>query len=434
MPRLKDEFRTFQTAFSALYNVFLKKRIINEDPYKQETKIGEIEVPETGSFPESERQDQLSLRLSNFDNQLDFLVNFYQFSVDLFSLDQIKRILGLVKFIDWTHLVQDSQSANTKAMVDMINQAKMAADQLSISIISESISNLQKTTATILALLKEVSDFNRESYKLEIRTRITRNLSPGEATPPQIKKKFSAAMPGKPFYPDLVEEVIKEDFSKEGPALREKVLKHLEVPDNKPKIVKAPVSFKTVLIEGLQVIGSVGATLNEIAVKIDENEILLESRANGFWDKVKRVLRQMMNKEPEPTIYEIEYMDPARGVSVREKVNFQNFRTDMDRKTRTLMSIGSRAAVVKLNSMDESQLIGQLERCIREVQSVHKTLSALDDFFKAEAGKEDREKVKGIKPELATMKNAIIRANQKRHEYSAQKEEAEQLKRLGINS
>jgi hypothetical protein len=319
-------------------------------------------------------------------------------------------------------------------MVDLVTQTKLSADQLSISIISESVSNLQKATTTILPLLKEVSDFNRESYKQEIRTRITQGLSAAEATLPQIKKKFTAAMPGKPFYPDLAEEVIKEDFSKEGPALREKVLKQLEVPDDKPKIVKVPVSFKTALIEGLQAIGSTGATLNEIAVKIDENEILLESRETGFWDKVRRIVQQMMNKEPEPVIYELEYMDPAKGVLVKEKINFQNFRTDMDRKTRTLMGIGSRAALVKFNSMEEPQLMGHLERCIRDVQSVHKTLSALDDFFKTEVNKEDREKVKGIKPELATMKNAIIRANQKRHEYSAQKEEAEQLKRLGVSS
>jgi hypothetical protein len=32
------------------------------------------------------------------------------------------------------------------------------------------------------------------------------------------------------------------------------------------------------------------------------------------------------------------------------------------------------------------------------------------------------------------MKNAIINANHKRHEYSAQKEEEEQFKRLGIDS
>jgi hypothetical protein len=99
------------------------------------------------------------------------------------------------------------------------------------------------------------------------------------------------------------------------------------------------------------------------------------------------------------------------------------------------MPLGSRgAAAARLEAMDEKQLLGLLEKNIRELQSLHKILSALDDFFKARADKEDRERIKGIKPELATIKNAIVKANQKRHEFSAQKEEEEQLRRLGINS
>jgi hypothetical protein len=84
--------------------------------------------------------------------------------------------------------------------------------------------------------------------------------------------------------------------------------------------------------------------------------------------------------------------------------------------------------------MEEAQLLGILERNIREVQSLHKTLSAMDDFFKAAVDKEGRDKIRGIKPDLGAIKNAIVKANQKRYEYSAQKEEEEQFKRLGINS
>jgi hypothetical protein len=37
--------------------------------------------------------------------------------------------------------------------------------------------------------------------------------------------------------------------------------------------------------------------------------------------------------------------------------------------------------------------------------------------------------MRGIKPELSAIKNGIVKANQKRHEYIAQKEEVEQMKR-----
>jgi hypothetical protein len=242
-------------------------------------------------------------------------------------------------------------------------------------------------------------------------------------------------MPGKPFYPDLVAELVKED-SNAGKPLRDEVIKQMTVPDTKPKTVAPQILFKNILIEGLNAIGSVGSSLTEVGVKMDENAALMENRKNGFWDKLKRVIQQMLNKEPDPTIFDVEYMDPVKGAPVREKIDFAQFRGEMDRKTRTLTALASRSggAFDKMQSMNETQLMGMLEKNIREIQTIHKVLGALDDFFKIEAGREDRDKVKGIKPELATMKNAIVKANQRRHEYSAQKEEEEQMRKLGISS
>jgi hypothetical protein len=60
-------------------------------------------------------------------------------------------------------------------------------------------------------------------------------------------------------------------------------------------------------------------------------------------------------------------------------------------------------------------------------------LSALDEFFKSKVAAENRERIKGIKPELSALKNSYVKANQLRYEYSAQKEEEEQLKRLGVS-
>jgi hypothetical protein len=88
--------------------------------------------------------------------------------------------------------------------------------------------------------------------------------------------------------------------------------------------------------------------------------------------------------------------------------------------------------MAKLEQMQDEQLISFLERNIRDLQIIHKTLTTLDEYFKTEVDREDRDKVKGIKPELATIKNAIVRANSKRQEYSAKKEEEEQLKKLGV--
>jgi hypothetical protein len=428
-PKFKEEFRTFHNAFVALYKMLIQKKLINEDPYKQEAKIGEIRVPKAITY-EGDRMDQLTMNLSAYDNQLDFLVNFFQFSIDFLNLDNIKRILGLVRYIDWTHFTSDTHGSTTKVLVDLIGQIRGGADPLTINVISESLGKLNKTTGLIMGYLKIATTFNRESYKLELRQTITGTMN--DATVEAIKKKFSSAMSGKPFYPDLAEELIKEDYSSGGEQLRNAVLNQLAVPEEKPKAVKKAVDFKLTLVDGIVVISSVSVALQDIIPRMDDNHLLFQNRKLSFGEKLKDIFRQMFNKEPEPVIYEIEYIDPVKGVTIKEKVNFNIFRADLDKRLRTFSSFGVRN-MSRLSEMDEKQLSSILERAVRDAQSLHKTLTGLDEFFKAEAPQENRDKVKGIKPELGTIKNAIIKANQKRHEYSAQLEEEEQLKRLGVN-
>ena len=434
LPKLKDELRIYHTGFASLYNIYLKKGLINMDPYKQEAKIAELEVPDASAFSDMDKLDQLTRRLANFDNQLDFLVNFYQFGAEFLTLDRIKRILGLVQYIDWVRLTPDSQSPVTKAVAEMTNQIKQGSDPMTMSVISESLSNFNRSYNPIMNYLKLLTDYKKEAYKLDLRD-ITGEMSEAEtANLPLVKKKFLQARPGMPFYAELAEEVVKEDYSKDGPALQEAVLKKLQVVENAPKVAKVQVSFKIILIEGIQGLGGTAATLSEVAAKMDENQLVLANRKQSFMEKLKKIMQQAFNKEPEAVVYDIEYMDPVKGVPVREKVNYVSFRGDMDRKIRTLTPLASRGATTsKLEAMQEEQLIGFLERNIRELQALFKTLTALDEFFKTAVDRVTRERIKGIKPELGAIKNAILRANSKRHEYSAQKEEEEQLKRLGVN-
>jgi hypothetical protein len=433
MAKFKEELRTFQATYAALYNIFLKKGLIHEDPYKQEARIGELEVPDTSSFSEAERVEQLSIRLANYDNQLDFLVNFYQFNVEFLNLDRIKRILGLVKFVDWAHLSMDSPLPITKAVMEMTLSSKNGLDSMTLSLFNESLNKISKATGVILGYLKMLNDYHRESYKFELRAAITGDMKAGEVTLGNVKRKFAAAMPGRPFYPDLLEELIKEDYSNEGPALQEKVLKNLQVADAKPKLEKQEISFKQILIEGLQVIGNNSNTLQEIAPKIDENKGIIANRKKSLWRRIRRLIQQITGKEPDPVVFEVKYMDPVRGTQVREKINYTNFRADMDKRIRLLGGYTARGTVPqKLAAMGEDQLTQILDRLIRDMQNTHKLLGALDEFFKTAALDGEREKVKGIKPELAAMKNAIVRANQIRHEYSARREEEEQMRKLGI--
>ena len=388
--KLKEALRLYQSSYCSLYNIFLKKKLINEDPYKQETKISELEVPESTPINEGKRNEQISLRLSNFDSQLDFLVNFYQLGIDFLNLERIKRIVGLIRYIDWVNLTSDSPYQNTKIVAEMATMSRSGVDSITLSIIGESLSRLSKSTATIMGILKDLNTYYRESYKLKIRFSVTQTLPENEVNAAEIKKKMPAALPGLPFYTELIEELIKEDYSSAGAALKEKILHALKVEEKKPKVVKAPVNYKNILLDGIQVIGHSFTALTEIGMKLDENEAVLENRKKGFFEIIKELIRQISNADPEEVVYTLEFLDNTRGIPTKEKINFHQFRDDMNKKIRILNSFVNGPAYQKLSAMPENQIITYLERNIKEVQNMHRTLNALDDFFKANVQQDER--------------------------------------------
>ncbi len=440
--KLKEEFRTYHSLFSTIYEILLKKGAIQPDPYKHEAKMGEIEIPPSDDIPETEKINEISIRLSNFDNQLDFLVNFYSFSAEFLTLERIKRISSLVKYISWSNHSDSSANVNTKILMGLINEMKTGGDPLSVSLLNEAQQGLGKATNTIMQILKTVADYQKELYKQQIQVKITNNLSINSdgAYPrrseivTQIKRKFHSDMPGVPYYPDLVDEVIRELDSKEGPPLRAANLKALEVIENKAKAKKEVVSYKPFLIDGLRVMGGGALTLTEILTKFNENNEAFSNIKKTFGQKIREIIRQMMNKEPDPVVYEIQYLDTARGTTSKDRVNYFQLQQDVERRIRVLNAFSLRTSSgSKLDSMEEDQLLSLLNKNLKDLQTMHKTLSALDDCFKLTAPPEIKDKIKGVKPELSAIKNVIVAANQKRYEYSSLKEEEEQLKKIGIS-
>ncbi|MDR2535837.1 MAG: hypothetical protein LBD29_07390 [Treponema sp.] len=433
---LKEKLRAFQTAYTSLYALLLKKGLIKEDPYKGDAQMGEIRIPENTPFSETDSVEQISIRLASYDTQLDFLANFSPLGVDFFTLERIKLLLGLIKYVDWVHLSASSDSPITAAVGSFINRLRGSADTMGINVVNGVTVTLKKLTAEIMSCLKRLTDFSREVYKLELRNLIIESFSGNKpSSVADIKKKFVAAKTRKPFYSELAEEVYKEDYSPDGPALREKILRSLgnvAVSEKTKPAVKQEPSIKSILIEGIQALGSVSSTLTAIGEKFDENELLMERRKISFWSKVKRVMGQMLNQEPEPTIYEVEFTDGNAKTGLKDRVNFTNLREEIDKKAKNLANAGNRSTA-KLEALPEDQLIRFLETAIKEVRMLHRVLGALDDYFKNAADKEDRSKVKGIKPELATIKSAFLKASEKLMEYADLKEEEDQFKRLGID-
>ena len=59
-------------------------------------------------------------------------------------------------------------------------------------------------------------------------------------------------------------------------------------------------------------------------------------------------------------------------------------------------------------------------------------LLAYDKFFKNEVQGPNKSKVKGLTMETTSIKNTMVKTNQRKAEYAAYVEEQNQMKRLGI--
>ena len=117
LPALKREYSNLHTSFKTLFGILVQKGLIREDPYKYDRKISEITIPSTEPIGETEQSDEIGLRLSQCETQLDFLENSYQFSLEFLTLKRIRLLADLAKYIDWDHLVETTTKANTRPLI-----------------------------------------------------------------------------------------------------------------------------------------------------------------------------------------------------------------------------------------------------------------------------------------------------------------------------
>jgi hypothetical protein len=442
LQKLKEQFRFYHNSFKSLYDVLIQKGLLNTDPYKHEHKISDVTIPPTGPMNESEKKDTLSQRLSLFESILEFLNNYYQFQIDNLTLPNVKQLAELVNYIRWNKFSQSSANLNTRVFAEIVRRLSPAQDNLSASIANDSIRQLAKQSSIILGILKKVSVYQRERYKYDFRLQLLNALrltpetieSKREDVVKSIKSQFPKQMPGTPYYTELIEEVLAEEAGSAAELQRQETLKRLKI-EQEQSDKKAPASFKPVLMEGIRLLSTAATPLEQAIQKLKINSQLIENRTLTFGEKFRRWLFNIVQKDEDQRIYEIEYIDPQTVTSKTIRLNFDKFIDDMQKKTRIVAALGNRMGTTyqKLEQSDEERIYKVLSSTIADLQLYLIRLPALDTYFKSETTRNQRALIKGIKIEISAIKNTVIKANQKKHEYVARKEEAEQLKKLGIN-
>ncbi len=442
LPPLKEYFRLIYAAFQSIYNTLLQKGIIRTDPYKNDRKQSEVIVPTRDAFLESEKLDQISIRLSEFDSQLEHINNYYTFGLETLSLDKIKTLLDLMNYFQWTRVVENSPDINTRILAELIVKVKMGSDNFAIKIIYDNFNQINQTIGKIQVIFKKLTVYLRETYKQAIDERImfklklpeNNVLANSDKIVKLIKKNFPNEIPNTPFYPELVKELLLEKYSAQKTELQNAVLKRIEVEEEKQK-KKEVVSYKPILLESVLAVASAGSYLEKALQKLVQNNNVLENRKKSFREKFKDWVAKVLKRKTKEKIIELEFFDEVTGAKKTLRLNFQAFVEKSFKKTRLLFSVSNKLSTSfkKLQLAEEDYILEFLSRQIGDLTVLLQKLPALDTYFKSETPKEEREKIKGIKLEITAIKNCVVRSNQKKHEYVSSQEEMEQLKKLGIN-
>ncbi len=444
LPGVLEQYRLMHSCEKTLYDFLLKKSLITQDPYKNDKKISDIVPPENTPFTDNERSMIMGMRLSDYDNTLDFLCNYYKFSVSNLQISNIRKLLDLNNVILWNSFSLNSTNVNTRAFAILLLNAKQGGDALTNSMISDSISKAGKAVTAINKSLKALTEFQREYYKGNVRKNVMLHptfiydkamLNPEEEKS-QIKKLFPQAMGKVPFYNELIEEIIAEDQGPKKQQLQDALLKKLEVENSTQAEKEVKVDTKEILLIALRVFGAMPGQLLQAKEKIEENHDVLESEHNSFWEKFKKALRKAFNMEEKPVYYQITVNDPTTDTNVHERVNYIQFLNELDLRARRYSSAGIRKAPIyeKLSKMSEDKILEYVNQQISECNHMLKIMNGLDEFFKSAPNPSNRPKIKGLKMEITALKNSVVKANQHRSEYTAYVEEEAQLRKLGIKN
>jgi len=440
LPALKKHFSLFQSYYEGIYNILLKKSLIQEDPYKYDEKISEVTTPSEKDFLESDKQIQMNQRLASFQSNLDFLNTYYQFSVDFLDLGRIRRILSFISYINWVHLSGPDTNMVSRTLDEIVAKINLGTDSMSSQLLRESFTQLDRVTKQIKTILRDMTAYQREAYKLEVRKSVMPHLDSASLSQESglgaVKSALPKYMEGSPFYPELVQEILDEDFSPQGDELKESVIRKLAIRQAASKKKKQTVSHKEVLLKAVRIMATSGFQLEDVMNKMTDNHLALEGRRLSFGGRLKRFFRKMFGKGQKNKIYEISYLDVTTSTNKSESIPYCDFMQDVRKKAKLFTALARQgsAATQKLGAASEEKILNFLDKNISSLQTLHRRLTGFNDFFKNEIQKdrESRAKFRGLRVELSAVKNSIIKANQAKHEYVAVKEEQDQMKRLGV--
>ena len=290
LPKMLEEYRKLHAYVGNIYTTLLKKSTITADPYKLEKKISEIKPISDKPFSESERNVVIGTRLSDYESMLDFICNYLTFSISNIKADRIKQLVDFNNGFQWNSVIATSVSPNTKGLSDCLIPIRQGTDALATSVLNDSLSNAARSVEIINGILKEFADFQREVYKIEIRREVMAHPSflvdkvfeSKETMLAQIKKVFQVVSTKKPFYSELVDEIIEETIGSNAKEKQQLLVSKLVVKKSTKEKKEKQIDTRSILMDAVRSLGGVVPQLESVISKFEDNSEVLESEKNSF--------------------------------------------------------------------------------------------------------------------------------------------------------
>ena len=423
-------------------NLLLKKRLIHNDPYKYDSKMTEIEIPDSSPFMKTEAPSILGARLAHYETMLDFLMGYYQFNTSFLTPKRMQKLLALNSTFTWADFSQNSKSQNTTELYGIVASIFASTDKVSTTVLRGALSNLATADINITNCLRALLFFYRQKYKLNVRKEVMPYVTPTSEdylNPSkilkEIKKVFAIRAKKLPFYADFVIEILKEDYSVDHRTYQEQILHELFSKVKKEEEQEKKIEdVRPYLLLSLQALGYTGSHFAKALEKIRENKSILDEASETFFTKLIRFLRQAFNIAEPACEIPIVVQDSVTQMKKKYTVPWSDFEHRVVSKAMFFASLSSQSESMKkkIRNAKDEDLLDVINRNLSEANDLLSQLAGLDEYFKKEKP-EIRNKIQGIKIELTTIRNYIIKSNQRRAEYLALCEEAQQMQDSGMD-
>jgi hypothetical protein len=424
IPKLKDALSAYEAIFEGAVAMLIRKGLLREDPYNYEQTFTDITLPKDEILPDFENSDEVSYRLAAYRRQLRFVSTEYPLDLESLGLARLKKISALISYINWLEFGESSKSPTTRAFARAFMRVRMSQDTMASQILKDADIQIVRTTHAVRALLADLISYYRESWKARVRrialppTATAEGHMKKEEVLKLIRRGFAQKISGTPWYPSLADELAEDELALDSAERKQKILSSLAVAEPEKIQPVAVQDGRAVLMEALRLLSRPHEELATAVAVLEENErILLESRgASGGW--LKRIFGGGSGAPADGHTYKVEYAEPGVPAPRTEVIDFAGFSAEVSKKASLLaaLSSGSGPALRRLASTSEEQLASFVEKQLNDLLIIHRRLGCLNTMFQARLAQE-KKSTRGIKIELLTIKNSIVKANQRRHEY-----------------